>query len=72
MQRIVVSVKGLIVRNHKLLVLMKSSGNFDLPGGRVECGESFEESLHREVKEETGLLQGKNMKPLVEWSFIKN
>lgn len=31
------------------------TGNFDVPGGRVKPGQRFDESLLREIKEETGL-----------------
>lgn len=30
-------------------------GNFDVPGGKVEPGQRFDESLRREIKEETRL-----------------
>jgi 8-oxo-dGTP diphosphatase len=32
------------------------SGRYQLPGGRLESGEAFEEGLRREVSEETGLV----------------
>ncbi len=57
------ATKALIIHNDKLLIIRESSnyedgvnvGQFDVPGGRVESGQKFDESLIREVKEETGL-----------------
>jgi len=55
------SVKVVIRHNGRLLLLKRSSncrsnaGKWDLPGGKVELGESFDRALLREVAEETGL-----------------
>lgn len=54
-----VGVYGVLVHDDKLLMIKKARGPYkgqlDLPGGRIEHGESFEEALKREFDEEVGL-----------------
>ena len=58
-----VAMKAFIFFGGKVLVLRESdkytdgtnAGKYDVVGGRVKPGEQFEESLRREIKEETGL-----------------
>jgi len=46
---------GLLIRNNKILVQREKDGTeYALPGGHVKIGETSEESLIREYKEETG------------------
>jgi len=53
------SVEALIVMNGALLFLRRkndpAAGQWWFAGGRIRKGESLEETLQREVKEETGL-----------------
>lgn len=47
---------AILLQDQKLLVVkMTATGKYHLPGGGVEPGERLEETLHREVREETGL-----------------
>lgn len=51
-----VSIKGLVFDNERrLLLLQEEDGRWELPGGRMEHGETFAEALKRELKEETGV-----------------
>jgi len=61
--KIWVATKAFIVKDGKVLVVRESSnykdgtnaGKYDIVGGRLEPGQRFDESLLREIKEETGL-----------------
>lgn len=50
------SCYGLIIKNRKMvLVKSKNTGKYLFPGGGINLGETMEQGLIREVKEETGL-----------------
>lgn len=50
-----VSIKALIFdADKRLLLLQEEDGTWDLPGGRMEHGESFHDALWRECREEIG------------------
>lgn len=61
--KLFVATKAFIINEGKVLILRESSdykdggnaGRFDVVGGRVKPGERFDDSLLREIKEETGL-----------------
>lgn len=72
-----VAIKAVIYKDGKYLLLFKSSKediapeSFDFPGGRLKFGEQPEETLIREVREETGL----EIKPIGVfscWTLIKD
>ncbi|HYD07617.1 MAG TPA: NUDIX domain-containing protein [Reyranella sp.] len=49
------SIKGVVVHDDRVLLLLNERGEWDLPGGRPDPGEDHRAALRREVREETGL-----------------
>ena len=53
--RTVVRIKAVVENNNGEILLCYSDNNYHLPGGHLEEGESYEDCLVREIKEETGI-----------------
>jgi 8-oxo-dGTP diphosphatase len=55
-----VGVGAVIVQNHSVLLIQRGTapllGEWSLPGGVLECGETLREAVIREAREETGLV----------------
>ena len=55
-----VGVGAVIVQNHSVLLIRRGQppllGEWSLPGGVLECGETLREAVVREAREETGLV----------------
>lgn len=71
-----VAVKALVFYKEKFLIVKRSSSArgdhyyWELPGGRLEFGESPDDTLIRELLEETGLA-AKPIHPIQTWSFFR-
>jgi len=56
----VVGVGGVVIRGGKVLLIQRGKeplkGRWVIPGGTVELGETLEEAVAREVREETGII----------------
>lgn len=50
-----VSVKGVLVRDGRVLLLKNERAEWELPGGKLELGEAPHVCVAREIAEETGL-----------------
>jgi 8-oxo-dGTP pyrophosphatase MutT (NUDIX family) len=48
-------VKAIVSVDNQFLLLRRPCGEWDLPGGRCDDGETLEQTLHRELMEEIGL-----------------
>lgn len=50
-----ISIKGVLIAEDCVLLLLNERGEWDLPGGRPDPGEDHRTALKREVQEEAGL-----------------
>jgi 8-oxo-dGTP pyrophosphatase MutT (NUDIX family) len=50
-----ISIKGVLIHDGCVLLLLNERGEWDLPGGRPDPGEDHRAALKREVREEAGL-----------------
>lgn len=63
-QRLFVAHKAVIIDKHERILVLRESGDagrshpgkWSVPGGRMEFGESPEEALRRELREEVGIM----------------
>lgn len=49
-----VAVRGVIIKDHNILLVRSNRGDYKFPGGGLNKGENHNEALIREVSEETG------------------
>jgi 8-oxo-dGTP diphosphatase len=58
-ERPVVGIGGVVIENDQALLIRRGSeplkGHWSIPGGTLELGESLQEGVVRELREETGL-----------------
>lgn len=69
-----VSVKAVVINNEgKILICKSERGIWDLPGGRMNEGETIAETLSREVKEELGVeCELIDERPLFAWNGLSD
>lgn len=71
-----VAGKAVVRRTDCILLLRRAASSshdpdlWELPGGKMDCGEVLTEALAREVREETGLEISVGP-PILTWHFIK-
>ncbi|MEK7063088.1 MAG: NUDIX hydrolase [Patescibacteria group bacterium] len=65
-----ITAKGILRREGRILCLKDTSGNWELPGGRLDFGETPELALKREFKEELQAQDVQVGRLLHAWTFM--
>jgi ADP-ribose pyrophosphatase len=71
-QKLEFGVKGLIIKNNQYLAVHKVGiidDKYELPGGRMQFGETIEQTLIREIQEELNILI-EPIKLIDTWNYI--
>lgn len=64
-----VSIKALILKKDKILLVQEPDGRWELPGGGMDFGETPKKCLKRELKEELGATSSQiSDKPTYVWT----
>lgn len=77
MKKLIIGVGGALFNDGKILMLKRSQHKkfmpnmWEIPGGKVEYGETPEEALKREIFEETALKVEAD-KPYYVWSYVQD
>ena len=53
--RFPISIKGVVFRGSQVILLKNERDEWELPGGKIELGETPEACVYREIKEEVGI-----------------
>ena len=61
----VIRVKAFIIDSENNLLLVHNNNTYQFPGGHVEKGEDYKDTLIREIKEETGIIVDKIDEPFL-------
>ena len=69
--RFPVSVKGVVERDGRFVLLKNERDEWELPGGKLEPGETIEDCLVREIEEELNLSTTVG-RPLNNWVYFVN
>lgn len=64
-----ITVKAIVEKDGKILLLKDLKDKWELPGGKIEFGEQPEQSLKRELEEELGLKEIVVKNIINTWSF---
>ena len=76
-ERQIIVFTGLVIKDGKILIVQRDEEicpdahlKWELPGGKIDFGETPQESVEREIQEETGIkVRAKNLLPRVQVSY---
>lgn len=66
----IITVKGIVVKDGKILCLKDHGGKWELPGGRIDFGENPEQALAREFSEELHVARVQIGSIVRAWTFL--